>query len=262
VRRLKVAKAGCRLLRKAFATVLRNEEYFIPRADGSSLRLCVYTPNEREARAPGLLWIHGGGYAIGVPEYDSFFIRRFMDSHGAVVVSPDYTLSLEKPYPAALEDCYSALLWLARHGEEFGMRSDQIFIGGDSAGGGLCAALALLARDRGEVNIAFQMPLYPMLDDRPTESSRDNNAPMWDTESNQIAWKLYLGELYNTENVPAYAAPGRATDYSGLPPTCTFVGGAEPFRDETVAYINRLNQANIPTFFQIYPGGFHGFDMV
>ncbi len=152
---------------------------------------------------------------------------------GAVVVSPYYTLSVDKPYPAALDDCYVSLLWLKDNGERYGVRSDQIFIGGDSAGGGLTAALSLYARDKGEVNIAFQMPLYPMLDDRTTVSSSDNMAPVWNEKSNENGWELYLGGLYGMADVPAYAAPARATDYSGLPPTCSFVGSVEPFLDET-----------------------------
>jgi acetyl esterase/lipase len=211
---------------------------------------------------PGILWIHGGGYAIGVPEQDEGFIQRFIDESGAVVIAPDYTLSGEKPYPAALDDCYAALLWLRDKGERYGMRSDQIFIGGDSAGGGLTAAVSLLARDKGDVNIAFQMLLYPMLDDRPTATSKENYAPLWNTKSNYNAWKLYLCQRYGSSDVPAYAAPARATDYSGLPPTCSFVGSVEPFRDETETYIQNLQEAGIKVAFKLFDGCFHAFDMV
>jgi acetyl esterase/lipase len=262
VRRLIAMKRLCRFLRGRHGKKLNYEQFHIDRADGSKLRLCLYTPLAPKENVPGILWIHGGGYAIGAPEQDEMFIRRFIDESGAVVVSPDYTLSVDKPYPAALNDCYATLLWLRNNGERFGMRSDQIFIGGGSAGGGLTAALSLRARDKGEVNIAFQMPLYPMLDDRPTESSRNNRAPVWNTKSNENGWKLYLGSLYGAEDVPAYAAPARATDYSGLPPTCSFVGSVEPFCDETTAYIECLRKAGVSVGFKIFDGCFHAFDLV
>jgi acetyl esterase/lipase len=262
VRRMKAMKRLCRFLHGRHGKKLNYEQFRIGRTDGSKLRLCLYTPLAPKENVPGILWIHGGGYAIGAPEQDEMFIRRFVDESGAVVVSPDYTLSVDKPYPAALDDCYAALLWLRDNGERYGMRCDQIFVGGDSAGGGLTAALSLYAREKGEVSIAFQMPLYPMLDDRPTESSWSNCAPVWNTKSNENGWKLYLGDLYGAVNVPAYAAPARAADYAGLPPTCSFVGSVEPFRDEAVAYIENLRTAEVPAEFKIFDGCFHAFDLV
>jgi acetyl esterase/lipase len=259
---IKAANKGCRLLRGRHSKRLRYEQVFLPRPDGSKLRLCVYSPLENKINVPGLLWMHGGGIALGVPEQDAAFIRRFIEASGCVVVSPDYRLSVNAPYPAALADCYAALLWLKENGGSYDMRPDQIFVGGDSSGGGLAAAVSLYARDCGSVRIAFQMPLYPMLDDRPTASSRDNDAPMWNTKSNALAWKLYLDGLFGTNEVPAYAAPARATDYSGLPPTCTFVGSIEPFHDETCAYIENLRNSGIETRFQVFDGCFHSFDFV
>ncbi|MDR2655509.1 MAG: alpha/beta hydrolase [Oscillospiraceae bacterium] len=258
----RVMKALCGLLKGRHSKEMRYEQVYIPRADGSKLRLCVYSPLETKSNLPGVLWIHGGGYSIGVPEQDDSFILRFIKAGACVVVSPDYTLSPDKPYPAALEDCYSALLWLRGRGEAFGMRPDQIFVGGDSAGGGLAAALSLYARDKGEVSVAFQMPLYPMLDDRPTESSRDNDAPVWNSDLNEAAWRLYLGERYGSGDVPAYAAPARAADYGGLPPACSYVGSIEPFLDETAAYIKNLKKCGIPVSFKIFDGCFHGFDIM
>ena len=212
---------------------------------------------------PGLLWIHGGGYAIGVPEQDFSFIESFVLASGCVVVAPDYTNSTDAPYPAAFNDCYEALLWLKENGKEYGMRSDQIFVGGNSAGGGLCAAVSLKARDTGDVNIAFQMPLYPMLDDRMiTESSQNNDAPIWNTKSNEIAWELYLGEDYKTDNVSKYAAPARETDYSNLPPTLTYVGTIEPFTDETIEYVENLKKAGVEVQFKTFEGCFHAFDLL
>lgn len=233
----------------------------IPRPDGSKLRCCVFTPLTRPEGAPALLWIHGGGFGMGIPEVDWSYIERFILATGCAVVSPDYTCSVTKPYPAALDDCYLALLWMRDHCEDLGTRSDQLFVGGDSAGGGLTAAVTLLARDRGEVSVAFQMPLYPMLDDRmDTNSSWFNDAPVWNSASNRTAWQLYLGDDFDSDRVSKYAAPGRETDYSGLPPTLTFVGDIEPFRDETLKYVDDLKAAGVKTDFRLYPMCFHAFD--
>jgi acetyl esterase/lipase len=242
---------------------LNYEQIFIPRPDGSEFRLCVYSPLIRRTAVPGLLWIHGGGYAIGSPEQDEAFARLFVEANGCVVVAPDYTLSTVKPYPAALDDCYAALLWLKENGGHYGMRPDQIFVGGDSAGGGLAAAVTLKARDLGEVDIAFQMPLYPMIDDRmDTESARDNNAPVWKSRANRISWKMYLGDLFESGSVPIYAAPARNTDFSRLPPALSYVGSVEPFRDEVISYLDKLKQNGTESRYKVFDGCFHGFDIV
>lgn len=133
-------------------------------------------------------------------------------------------------------------------------------VGGESAGGGLTAALCMYARDRDEVQIAFQMPLYPMLDDRDTASSRDNQGISWNTKRNHAAWKLYLSKV--TGEIPPYAAPARQTDYANLPPAYTFVGDKEPFCCETMAYIENLKKAGVPALVDVYPSGFHAFDML
>lgn len=242
---------------------INYEEKYITREDGSELRICVYSPEEAKEGVPGLLWIHGGGYGLGCPEQDFSFIQSFVDASGCVVVAPDYTNSTTAPYPAALNDCYDALLWLKENGEAYGMRDDKIFVGGNSAGGGLCAAVTLKARDTGDVNIAFQMPLYPMIDDRMiTESSQNNDAPIWNTKSNEIAWELYLGENYKTDKVSKYAAPARETDYSNLPPALTYVGTIEPFTDETIEYVENLKNAGVEVQFRTFEGCFHGFDLL
>lgn len=241
---------------------VEKEEVFVERDDGSLLRLCVYTPEEKKENVPGLLWIHGGGYGLGAPEQDFSFIEDFIASSGCVIVAPDYINSPDAPYPGAFNDCYNALLWLEENGRSYGMREDQIFVGGNSAGGGLCAAVVLKARDTGDVDIAFQMPLYPMIDDRmETESSQNNDAPIWNSESNEIAWQMYLGELYGTDDVPKYAAPARETDYSGLPPTLTYIGTIEPFTDETLIYVENLRNAGVEVTFRSFEGCFHGFDL-
>lgn len=236
------------------------------RRDGTMLRLLVIRPAVAREGVTGVLWIHGGGYAIGTPEQARATAERLVAATDCVVVLPDYRLSTQAPYPAALEDCYDALSWLREHAGELGVAEDRLAVGGESAGGGLTAALSLLARDRGETALAFQMPLYPMIDDRPTASSRDNHAPVWNTVTNEAAWDLYLGPLReesrNGGDVPAYAAPARAGDLSGLPPTLTFVGDLDPFHDEVVEYVRRLREAGVPVSFRAFAGAFHGFDVV
>ncbi|WP_261384339.1 alpha/beta hydrolase [Planococcus sp. CPCC 101016] len=237
-------------------------EEWISRGDGSSIRVRIYKALGPVSAVPGVLWIHGGGYAQGVPEMSGDMYKRLIDTSECVIVAPDYRLSIDSPYPAALDDCYKVLLWIKNQAKELGIRDDQLMVGGESAGGGLTVALALLARDKGEVNLAFQLPLYPMLDDRMlSESARDNNAYVWNSDTNRWGWKLYLGKLFG-RNVPIYAAAGRAADYSGLPPAITFVGDIEPFRDETIRYVERLRAAGIPVDFKIFKGAYHGFDII
>jgi acetyl esterase/lipase len=179
-----------------------------------------------------------------------------------VIVAPDYRKSLEAPYPAALNDCYGALRWLRENAAGLGVREDQLFVMGMSAGGGLTAAVSLMARDRGDIRIAHQLPLYPMIDHRMvTESSRDNDAPLWNSKHNRLAWDLYLRGLPR-DAVPTYASPALETDCSNLPPTTTFVGELDPFRDETVAYVEGLRAAGVPVELRRYPRCYHGFDIV
>ena len=227
------------------------------------IRLLILRPLEKnEKPAPGVLWVHGGGYQSGSAK--DIFVTRALSlvvKFGAVLVAPDYRLSKRHPYPAALQDCWAALLYLKDHAEELGVRTDQIMVGGESAGGGMAAALCMLARDRGEVNIAFQMPLYPMLDDRDTPSSADNHAPNWNSRRNRKAWKRYLRDAYGTDLVSYYAAPARCEDYHGLPPCYTFVGDIEPFYCETVDYVRHLQEAGIRAEVDVYPDWFHAYDL-
>ena len=260
---------GNRFLQKVLAgrwmsRTSRMEQRWMPRPDGSQLRLCICRPRKPlTGQVPGLLWIHGGGYAMGVPEMDAMFVNRFMKAGDCIAVLPDYRLSTEAPYPAALDDCWLALKWMKEHAAELGIRQDQLFTGGDSAGGGLCAALSLRARDTGEVNIAFQMPLYPMIDDRmETPSQQENDAPVWNSKSNAAAWQMYLCGRQGTEDIPTWAAPARAEDLTGMPPTCTYVGTIEPFRDETIAYVERLQAAGVRVWFKQMEGCYHGFDII
>ena len=229
---------------------------------GRKIPALVLAPKKQPVQATGILWCHGGGYIAGMKEMVHMsravdLVKRF----GAVVVSPGYRLAPWAPYPAALEDCYAALLYLKEHAAEFGVRDDQLMVGGESAGGGLCAAVCIKARDTGAVNVAFQMPLYPMLDDRDTESSRNNHGRVWNTRKNHFAWGCYL-RGQNRENLSPYAAPARLTDFAGLPPAYTFVGDGEPFYAETVRYIEQLKAAGIPASVDVYHCNVHAFDMM
>jgi acetyl esterase/lipase len=232
--------------------------------EGVAVRVRIYRPPgaRTDELLPGVLFLPGGGYALGTPEAFAATYQKLIGTRPCVIVSVDYRKSVEVPYPAALHDCYAALLWMKKNAAELGVREDALIVVGESAGGGLTAALTLLARDRGQVQVAHQMPLYPMIDDRMTsESMRDNDAPLWSARHNRVAWDLYLGGL-SGEQVPKYAAPARETDYSGLPPTTTFVGDLDPFRDETLAYVENLRAAGVPVECRVFEGCFHGFDLI
>lgn len=233
--------------------------------DGKTIPVLILSPKDGsdsiKDRA-GVLWIHGGGYIFGFKEMVHF--SRAVDlvvDFGCVVVSPGYRRAFHTPYPAAINDCYEALLYLKNHTAELGVRSDQIMVGGESAGGGLTAAVCMMARDRGEVNIAYQMPLYPMLDNYDTESSAHNRGKMWNTPLNHLGWYSYLRSDAKSDVSP-YASPSRQTDYSGLPPCYTFVGDGEPFYAETLAYVENLRKAGVDADGDIYHTDVHGFDIV
>lgn len=223
----------------------------------------VLRPTHPRSDAPGVLWIHGGGYLTGMKEM--VFMSRAVDlveRFGAVVVSPGYRLSWQAPYPAALHDCYAALLWMRDSAAELGINPAQLMVGGESAGGGLAAATCMLARDRGQVHVAFQMPLYPMVDNLDTPSSRDNHNKVWNTRRNHAAWRLYLRGDAASPQVSPYAAPARQTNHVGLPPAYTFCCTGEPFHDETLAYVAALHAAGVPAEVDVYTGLYHAFDML
>lgn len=234
------------------------------RVKGRRVPLLILRPKNPVCpkKKAGVLWIHGGGYLTGMKEMvyagrAENLVRRF----GVTVIAPGYHLAFMKPYPAAIEDCYAALLFMKKHADEYGIRLDQLMVGGESAGGGLAAAVCIKARNRGDVNVAFQMPLYPMLDNFDTETSKDNHAKVWNTKTNHLAWKLYLRENYRQEVSP-YAAPARLKDFRGLPPAYSFVGTAEPFYAETLSYFEHLKEAGVECELDIYPDMYHAFDMM
>ena len=247
---------------------MKHKDYTVNKvkinSTGGKIDLLILRPitnAKPKTKTPGILWIHGGGYVTGMAGmiYMSRAIH-LVKKYGAVVVTPEYRLSKEAPYPAALEDCYAALDYLYTHSDELGVNSSQLMVGGESAGGGLTAALCMYARDKGEINVAYQMPLYPMIDNEDTDSSRDNHAPVWNTKRNRKAWKAYLRDIHG--EIPPYAAPARQNDYANLPPAYTFVGDIEPFYCETLTFVENLQKAGVEAKVDVYPGCFHAFDML
>lgn len=222
----------------------------------------VHRPRGVDRALPAIVQIHGGGYVLGSYAMDDPRFDRWCHELGVIGVSVEYRLAPETPHPGPLDDCYRALRWAHSNADELGIDSDRIGIGGVSAGGGLAAGLGLLARDRGEVPVAFQVLECPMIDDRQiTSSSQLDGLLVWSRESNTFGWRAYLGDLYGTAEVPAYAAPARAEDLSGLPPTLVIVGGADGFRDEDITFALRLSQAGVPTALHVIPGAPHGVQM-
>ncbi|MEV4623290.1 alpha/beta hydrolase [Asanoa sp. NPDC049573] len=227
-----------------------------------SVPVRVFRPVGFSGPLPGLLWIHGGGLLVGSARSDSAPVG-YTASLPCVTVSVDYRLAPEHPYPAQVDDCVAALRWFAGNAVALGVDPARIAIGGGSAGGGLAAATALRARDEDGPALAYQMLVAPMLDDRGvTESSGafDDPAMGWTASSNRYAWRAVLGDLAGGPDVSPYAAPARATDLSGLPPTYVCVGELEVFRDECVDYAARLMRAGVPTELHVFPGAFHGWE--
>jgi acetyl esterase/lipase len=230
--------------------------------DSPEVGLRIYTPEGLDAPAPGLLHIHGGGFVIGDLESEHGACLALCQNLGIVVVSVDYRLAPETPYPGALEDCYAALLWVSEQAEALQIDRSRLGIFGQSAGGGLSAATALLSRDRGGPDICFQYLGIPELDDRlETVSMREFvDTPMWHRPNAELSWDFYLGENYRrgAPDVPYHAAPARAEDLSGLPPAYVSTMEFDPLRDEGVLYALKLMQAGVPTELHSFPGTFHG----
>jgi acetyl esterase/lipase len=230
--------------------------------DDPAVRVRVHRPKGLEGPLPCVVSLHGGGYIVGSYEGDDVRHDRLCQKLGYVGVAIDYRLAPETPYPGPLEDCYTGLKWVHENATTLGVDPERIGVFGASAGGGLAAGLGLLARDRGEVPIAFQQLIYPMLDDRRCTATSSWDALIWSPASNELGWSCYLGDLFGTEDVPAYAAAARGTDLAGLPPTFICVGTLDLFCDENIDFAKRLNHAGVPVELHVYPGAPHGFDMM
>jgi len=219
----------------------------------------VYAPRERSGLVPGIVTIHGGGFMIGSVETEHVALDT-----GALVVSVEYRLAPEHPFPAAVHDCYAALRYLHAQAAELGVDPARIALAGVSAGGGLAAATALLARDLGGPAVCFQLLHIPELDDRlETPSMRAfTDSPMWNRPLAVQSWTAYLGPMLGADDVSPYAAPSRATDLSGLPPAYVSTAEADPLRDEGILYGLRLLQAGVSVEIHQFPGTFHGSALV
>ena len=218
------------------------------------VKVRLHRPTGLPDRAPALLWIHGGATIMGTAVHDDKYCRKLSNLTGVAVAAVEHRLAPEHPYPTPLEDCYAALLWLAR---QPWVDPDRVAIGGASAGGHFAAAVAQRAHDRGEVKLAYQMLVYPMLDDR-TGSNRDGGKRiMWTETDNQLAWRWYLDGAD-----PKEAAPARREDLTGLPPAWIGVGTLDLFHRECVEYARRLREAGVAVHEEIVPGAFHAFDFI
>lgn len=239
-----------------------NETHEVPSSmtKGHSIRTRVFRPNGVTKPLPVMVYFHGGGYMMGIPEMAMTFYKDIIEKRDVVIVSPDYRVSQRDPYPAGFNDCYDALLWVRDNAQKLNIDPKNIIIAGHSAGGGMTAAITLKARDTKDVKPIFQMPFYGMLDHRMiTDSSKMQGSTMWDANINARAWGMYHRNLKG--EVPTYASPALNEDYTDFPPTINFIGDLEPFLDENIAYMDALKKASVPTKFKIYKGAYHGFEV-
>jgi acetyl esterase/lipase len=233
-------------------------------AGAPDIALLVARPTGVTGPTPLLYNIHGGGMVMGDNRTGLPLVIDWAAKLQAAVVSVEYRLAPETPHPGPVEDCYAGLVWTADHAAELNVDPDRIVVAGGSAGGGLAAAVALLARDRGGPALAGQFLMCPMLDDRNDTPSATQLAGLgiWDRSNNEVGWTALLGAARGGPDVSPYAAPARATDLSGLPPAFIDVGSAETFRDEAVEYASRIWQAGGVAELHVWPGGFHGFQVM
>ena len=232
-------------------------------ADAPDVTVMMHRPRGLRGPLPCVLHMHGGGFIAGAPAADAPQHGQMALSHGCCVASVDYRLAPETPFPGAIEDCYAALVWLAANAQALDLDVQRIGVMGESAGGGLAAALAILARDRRGPHLAFQHLIYPMLDDR-TCIQTDPNAFagefVWTDAANRFGWSALLNGEPGGTDVPAYAAPARAANLGDLPPAFISTGALDLFVEENIEYARRLLRAGVPVELRVYPGCFHGFD--
>jgi acetyl esterase/lipase len=240
------------------------EDRRVRAAHGDDVGVSIYTPHGSNESLPAVLHIHGGGYVLGSVRMNDISNRMLAAAARCIIVSVDYRLAPETPHPGPIEDCYAALRWLYQNAGALSVDRNRIAVSGESAGGGLAAALALLARDRGEVPLIFQRLIYPMIDDR--TAARTDPHPItgefvWTAPANYFGWSSLLGREPGAEGVSHYAAAARAQDLAGLPATYISVGALDLFLEENLEYARRLMRAGVPTELHVYPGAYHGFEL-
>lgn len=244
---------------------IEHLEFAVPSSDGErTIPLSVLRQRELRVARPCIYFVHGGGMTRGDRFTGAECFPQWIDQLGVVVASIEYRLAPEHMYPAAIIDCFEGLLWIAGHADDLGIDRARIVIVGVSAGGGLAAATALMARDQDGPQLLGQMLKSPMLDDRNTTKSalQFSESPGWNRESNLSGWRAVLGDAQGTSAVSPYAAPSRASDLSNLPPAFIDVGSAEVFRDEAVDYASRIWSCGGQAELHVWPGGFHGFEQL
>jgi acetyl esterase/lipase len=238
------------------------EDLVLPGAGGSpDLPIRIYTPARRTTSVGALLFFHGGGYVLGTLDNEELRCVHFAGRVNCVVVSPDYRLAPEHPFPAAFDDCYRTLSWLVDEGPRLGVDVGRIAVGGISSGGGLAASLAQRARDEHGPELALQLLLYPTLDSRlrTVSNARFTDTPLWDAHSNRAMWKYYLAD---SDYPASYAAPALAESFEGLPPAMLAVAELDPLRDEALEYASALLKANVSVELHLYAGTYHAFDYI
>lgn len=243
-------------------SVVVDEHVVVCRPSGPDVPVISLRPATQTSPAPAIFHLHGGAMVLGTNRDGTDQLADWVEQFGVVVLAPDYRLAPENPYPAAIDDCYAALLWVVDNAYALGVDPARIVVAGVSAGGGLAASLALMSRDRQRPRLMGQLLMCPMLDDRnesPSSIELDG-VGFWDRTSNLAAWNAFLGGRAGRPDVSPYAAPARSNDLSRLPPAFLDVGSVEVFRDEVVEYASRLWQAGGDAELHVWPGGFHGFD--
>lgn len=237
----------------------------LPRPNGlPPLEMRLYRPIGTDGLLPCIYHTHGGGYVAGSAAESEPVYSNLAADLGCLVASVEYRLAPETPFPGGHEDCYDGLRWVFANADRIRARRNSIGVMGESAGGGLAASLALMARDRGEFELAFQHLIYPMIDDRTCIRSDLNpnvGEFIWTPHNNAFGWTALLGGPPGVGNVSPYAAPARAGSLDGLPPTFISIGALDLFLEENMDYARRLMAAGVPVELHVYPGGIHGFDL-
>lgn len=261
---LKISARGRTKAAKTELPGVHNETVHIPRSKGTgTVRARVYKPENAQGPLPILLYFHGGGYATGWPERHHSMYKRLIAIKPCIIVAPAFRLSIEEPYPAGHDDCYDTLLWVNANAARLGGREDWIGVAGNSSGGGIAVSMAIRARDTKDVALAFLMPLYPMVDDRATNwSELPANKITWTARHGVLAWHLLLRSVRAQKqyDIPSYAVPARAQDFSNLPPTLSYVGSNDILRSEVETIVGKLEEAGNEVCFRVFDELFHAME--